>query len=53
MTLVIVGLLLGFAGLVWVIVLQIVLADRQCQRRCSHTSKRSVTGPSAPESTTA
>jgi len=50
MTLVIVGLLLGLAGLVWVMVLDIVRADRQCQRRRSDTSARPVTGPDTRES---
>jgi hypothetical protein len=45
MTLVILGLLLGLVGIVWVIVLDIVRADRQCQRPGLHKSKRPVTGP--------
>lgn len=32
MTLVILGLLLGLVGIVWVMVLEIVLADRQWQK---------------------
>ena len=46
MTLVIVGLLLGFAGLVWVLVTDIVLSDRHC----STEAERPVKDPSAPES---
>jgi len=50
MTLVIVGLLLGFAGLAWVIVLDIVLADRECPRPGSRGVESPKTGPMARES---
>ena len=50
MTLVIIGLLMGLAGLVWVAVIDIVLSDRQSSRRCSPKAKTPVKGPSAPES---
>ena len=45
MTLVIIGLLLGLLGIVWVVVLDIVWADRQCQRPGLQKSERPVTGP--------
>jgi hypothetical protein len=45
MTLVIIGLLLGLLGIVWVVVLDIVWADRQRQRPGSQKSKRPVAGP--------
>lgn len=45
MTLVIMGLLLGLVGLVWVIVLDIVLADRHRPRPDSRRSKTFLTGP--------
>ena len=50
MTLVIVGLLLGFAGLVWVMVMEIVLSDRQSSKHCSPKAEMPAKGPSAPES---
>jgi hypothetical protein len=40
MTLVILGLLFGLAGIVWVIVLDMVWKDRQCQEPGLHDSKR-------------
>jgi len=40
MTLVILGLLLKLAGIVWVIVLDIVWKDRQCQGPGLHKFKR-------------
>ena len=45
MTLVIMGLLLGLVGIVWVMVLDIVLADRHRPRPDSRKSKRLLTGP--------
>lgn len=45
MTLVIMGLLLGLVGLVWVMVLDIVFADRHCPRPDSRRSKTLLTGP--------
>jgi hypothetical protein len=50
MTLVIVGLLLGFAGLVWILVIEIVLRDRHSSKRCSPKAERPVKDPGAPES---
>jgi len=45
MTLVIMGLLLGLLGIVWVMVLDIVLADRHRPGTDSRKSKRLLTGP--------
>jgi hypothetical protein len=50
MTLVIVGLLLGFAGLVWVMVIEIILSDRQSSKRSSPKVEMPVKGPNASES---
>jgi hypothetical protein len=50
MTLVIVGLLLGFAGLVWLLVIEIVLNDRHSSKRCSPKAEMPVKDPGAPES---
>lgn len=50
MTLVILGLVGGLVGLVWLMVLDIVRSDRQCQRTGSQKSERHVTGPVQGES---
>lgn len=50
MTLVIIGLLMGLAGLVWAMVMDIALRDRQSSRRCSSKAGMPVKDPSAPES---
>ena len=50
MTLVILGLIGGLVGLVWLMVLDIVRSDRQCQRTGPQKSERHVTGPARGES---
>jgi hypothetical protein len=50
MTLVIIGLLMGFVGLVWVMAMDIVLNDRQSSKRCSPKAEMPMKGPNAPES---
>jgi hypothetical protein len=50
MTLVTIGLLMGFAGLVWVLVIDTVLSDRQSRRRRSTKGEMIVKDPSTPES---
>ena len=50
MTLVILGLLIGLVGLVWLVVLDIVRMDRQCQRTGSQKSERPVASPVRGES---
>ncbi len=45
MTLVILGLVGGLVGLVWLMVLDIVRSDRQCQRTGSQKSERPVQVP--------
>ena len=43
MTLVILGLLLGLVGIVWMVVVDIVSADRQCHRPASPQSGKLLT----------
>ncbi len=50
MTLLIVGLLLGLAGIVWMMVIDIISADRQCPKSGSCGSDKPVTGPIGRES---
>lgn len=45
MPLVIMGLSLGLLGIVWVLVLEIILADRYRPGPVSRMSKRLLTGP--------
>ena len=45
MTLVIMGLLLGLVGILWVMVVDVVLADRHRPGTDSRQSKRFLTGP--------
>jgi hypothetical protein len=50
MTLVIIGLLMGLVGLVWVVVIDIVFSDRKSSTRCSPKGEMPLQDPSAPES---
>jgi hypothetical protein len=50
MTLVIIGLLMGLVGLIWVMVIDIVLSDRRSSGRCSPMAEMPVKDPYAPDS---
>lgn len=50
MTLVIIGLLMGFVGLFWIAVIDIVLSDRPSSKQSSPKAKMPLKDSSPPES---